>query len=74
LRRIVPATRIKSGTYINNDPKYYKKMNKQLRDGRFKTMAEVLLSHAQKDDKAPEVIVSPNDPRVEFALTIAIKK
>lgn len=71
--RIVPAVRTKSGAYNNDNPKYYKKINKQLRDGRFKAMAEILLYHAQKGDKAPEVKVYPDDPRVEFALKAAIE-
>ena len=70
-QRIVPAVRTKSGAYNNNNPKFYKKMNKQLRDGRFKAMAEILLYHAQKGDKAPEVLVYPDDPRVQFALQAA---
>jgi predicted TIM-barrel fold metal-dependent hydrolase len=72
-QRIVPAVRTKSGAYINNSPKYYKKMEKQLRDGRFKAMAEILLYHAQKGDLAPEVTVYPDDPRVRFALKAAMK-
>lgn len=72
-QRIVPAVRTKSGAYNNDNPKYYKKMKKQLRDGRFKAIAEILLYHAQKGDKAPEVVVYPDDPRVEFALNAAIE-
>jgi predicted TIM-barrel fold metal-dependent hydrolase len=71
-QQIVPAVRTKSGAYNTDNPKYYKKMNNQLRDGRFKAMAEILLYHAQKGDKAPEVMVYPDDPRVEFALNAAI--
>jgi predicted TIM-barrel fold metal-dependent hydrolase len=71
-QRIVPAVRTKSGAYNADNPKYFKKMNNQLRDSRFKAMAEILLYHAQKGDKAPEVMVYPDDPRVEFALNAAI--
>jgi len=72
-QRIVPAVRTKSGAYNTDNPKYYKKMKKQLRDGRYKAMAEILLYHAQKGDKAPEVMVYPDDPRVKFALNAAIE-
>ena len=72
-QRIVPAVRTKSGAYNTDNPKYYKKMNKQLRDGRFKAIAEILLYHSQKGEKAPEVMVYPDDPRVEFALHTAIE-
>jgi predicted TIM-barrel fold metal-dependent hydrolase len=73
-QRIVPAVRTKSGAYISDNPKYYRKMEKQLRDGRFKAIAEILLYHAQKGDKAPEVMVYPDDPRVEFAQKAALEK
>ncbi len=72
--RIIPAVRTKSGAYNKNHPKYYKKMAKQLKTGHFKAMAEVLIYHAQKGDKAPEVVVFPNDERVVFALNEAITK
>lgn len=69
--RIIPAVRTKSGAYTRNPPKYYKKMRKQLNSGRFRAMAEILLYHAQKGGKAPEVLVYPDDERVTFALEAA---
>ncbi|MBE9516152.1 MAG: amidohydrolase family protein [Proteobacteria bacterium] len=71
--RIVPAVRTKSGAYKKNRPKYYKKLRKQLNSGHFRAMAEVLMYHAQKGDKAPEVSVYPDDQRVQTALNAAIK-
>jgi len=71
--RIVPAIRTKSDAYNKNHPKYYKKLRKQLDSGHFKAMAEVLMYHAQKGSKAPEVFVFPNDDRVVFALGEAIE-
>ncbi len=71
--RIVPAVRTKSGAYNKNHPKYYKKLRKQLDSGRFKAMAEVLMYHEQKGSKAPEVIVYPDDQRVQAALNAAIE-
>ena len=73
-KRIIPAVRTKSGDYNKNHPKYYKKMRKQIESGRFKAMAEILLYHAQKGDKAPEVVVYPDDKRVLFALSESIAK
>lgn len=70
--RIVPAVRTKSGAYNNNHPKYYKKLSKQLNSHQFNAIAEVLIYHAQKGDKAPEVIVHPQDKRVQTALDAAI--
>ena len=72
--RILPAIRTKSDAYVKNRPRYYKKMRRQLDSGRFKAMAEILLYHAQKGDKAPEVIVYPDDKRVQFALSEVIEK
>jgi len=72
--RIVPAVRTKSGAYTRNPQKYYKKMRKQLDSGRFRAMAEVLMYHAQKGDKAPEVVVYPDDQRVVYALDAAMEQ
>jgi predicted TIM-barrel fold metal-dependent hydrolase len=71
--RIVPAVRTKSGAYNKNKPKYYKKLRKQLDSGQYKAKAEVLMYHAQKGSKAPEVIVFPDDKRVQAALNAAIE-
>jgi hypothetical protein len=72
--RIVPAVRTKSGAYNKNRPKYYKKLREQLESGKFKAMAEILLYHARKGQKAPEVTVYPADRRVQTALSGAIQK
>lgn len=72
--RIVPAVRTKSGAYNKNSPKYYKKLHKQIDNGPFHAMAEVLMYHAQKGSKAPEVVVYPDDQRVPAALQVAIER
>ena len=69
---IIPAVRTKSGAYRKNKPKFYKKIDNQLDTGQYKAMVEILLYHAQKGDKAPEVIVYPDDERVQYVLTKAI--
>lgn len=71
--RIVPAVRTKSEAYQENSPRYYKMMRKQLGGGTFRAMAEVLLYHARKGGKAPEVVVYPDDARARFALNAAIE-
>jgi Tat protein secretion system quality control protein TatD with DNase activity len=71
--RIIPAVRTKSEAYNKNLPKYYKKLRKQIESGRFSAFAEVLMYHAQKGEKAPEVTVYPSDQRVQAALNEAIK-
>lgn len=69
--RIVPAMRTKSGAYAANRPGYYSKLDEQEASGRFAAMAEVLLYHAQKGDKAGEVDILASDRRVRYALNIA---
>lgn len=70
--KIIAAVRLKSKHYIRNTPKYYKKLKKQVKSERFNAMAEILLYHAKKGDRADEVIVSPNDERVTAALDAAL--
>jgi hypothetical protein len=69
--RIIPAIRTKSGAYAHNRPGYYRKLDTQHSSGQFAAMAEILLFHAQKGDKADEVDVLASDPRVQYALDIA---
>ena len=71
--RIIPAVRTKSDAYNKNHPKYFKELRKQIDCGRFKAMAEVLMYHAQKGDKAPEVVVYSKDQRVQAALNASIE-
>ena len=71
--RILPALRVKSKTYGHNHPKYYKQLRKQVQSGHFKAMAEVLMYHAKKGAKAPEVVVYPEDQRVQTTLRAAIE-
>ena len=70
--RIVPAVRTKGRDYRKNNKQFYRKLQRQVDSGRFNAMAEVLLYHAQKGDAAPEIVVEPDDPRVQAALDAAI--
>jgi len=71
--QVVAAVRTKSKHYINNTQKYYQKLSKQLKSGRYNAMAEILLYHAQKGDRAGKVEVYPDDERVQFAFRNAEK-
>lgn len=71
--QIVASVRTKSRHYKLNTNKYYKKLSAQLNSGRFKAMSEVLLYHAQKGDRADEVVIYPDDERVEAAFEGARK-
>ena len=72
--RIVPAVRTKSEAYNRGNPKYYDQVRQQVASGKFNAMAEILLYHAQKGKKAPEVSVDPADERVKFTLDRAIEQ
>jgi predicted TIM-barrel fold metal-dependent hydrolase len=75
--RIIPAVRTKSRLYRENDPRFYKFLKKQVNMPQFGAMAEILMYHAQKGlrrKRAPQVIVFPDDERVQAALNYAIKK
>lgn len=69
--QIVASVRTKSKYYKRNTKKYYKKQSKQVNSGRFNAMAELLLYHAQKGDRADEVVIYPDDERVNAAFIAA---
>ncbi|MEA3405772.1 MAG: amidohydrolase family protein [Pseudomonadota bacterium] len=71
---IIPAVRSKGDPYHTSSLKYYEILKKQVASPQYNAMAEVLLYHAQKGKKAPEVSVYPDDKRVQTALNYAIKK
>lgn len=71
--RITPAVRTKGNPYDSGSPKYYKALKAQVASGKYSAIAEILLYHAQKGMKAPEVEVYPDDKRVLAALSCAIE-
>ena len=60
--RVTASVRTKSRHYASNSPKYYKSLKKQVRMPGFGAMAEVIMWHAKKGDKAPEWVVPPGLP------------
>ncbi len=76
--RITAAVRTKGRIYMQNQPKYYRLLRKQLAMPRFGAMAEVMMWHAEKGNplnpKAPEVVVYPDDERVQVALRAALER
>ena len=76
--RITPAVRTKGGIYRRNRPRYYKRLEKHLAMPGYGAMAEVILWHAEKGNpdrpKAPEVVVHPQDERVQALLGAAIER
>ena len=72
--RIIPAVRTKGKPYDTASKKYYEILSKQITTKQYHAMAEVLLYHAKKGNRAPEVIVYPDDKRVQVVLNYAIEK
>jgi len=73
-QRIVPSVRTKSDAFDKNPANWRKFIMAQTDSGRFRAMAEMLLYHAQKGNKAPEVRAYPKDDRVRFVLAIAAQQ
>ena len=72
--RIIPAVRMKSRAYNENDGKYYEALKREVESDNFNAMSEVMMYHAQKGRRYPEIIVFPNDDRVQTALRYAVEK
>ncbi len=73
-QRIVPSMRTKSDAFDKNPGKWRDFIRAQVNSGRFGAMAEMLLYHARKGNKAPEVRAYPDDDRVWFALDAASER
>lgn len=70
--RIIPAVRTKGRAYQLGQASYFMELENQVRDVRFRAMAEVLVYHARKGERAPEVVVEIGDRRIEAALAAAL--
>ena len=73
-QRITASVRTKSCAYQQDSPGYYKTLERDLGSGRFGAISELLMYHAQKGQRAPEVAVYPNEKRVQSALRLVKKK
>jgi len=72
--RIVPMVRTKGKPFNDNQPGYYSLMEKQLTNPAFKGMGEILLYHARKGNKAPEISVRPGEEQAAFAIDACIRR
>lgn len=72
--RITAAVRSKGRAFNKNKPKFRKFIRRQLKQPIFKALGEVILFHAQKGNKAPEINVSLDSPQVQMLLNVAIEK
>jgi len=70
---VIASVRTKGREYKENSRRYYRMLHRQVDSGLYHAMAEVLLYHAMKGDLADEVVVYPDDERVQAALEGAKK-
>lgn len=70
---VIASIRTKGGKYTKGKPQYYDKLERQSSNGKFGAIAEVIMYHAQKGNKAAEVNIYPDDRRVKAALQAAKK-
>ena len=72
--RITASVRTKGYPYALNKEKYYKLLKKQMQMPSFGGMAEIIMWHAKKGNKAPEWNIPPDAQQVQAALKGALKK
>jgi predicted TIM-barrel fold metal-dependent hydrolase len=70
--RIIPLVRSKGTAYQDKTPAYFASLHSQSATGRFSGVAEILIYHARKGNKAPEVNVDLTDERVSALLKMAL--
>ena len=72
--RITAAVRTKGRAFNENKPKFQNFIRRQLKLPAFKALGEVILFHAQKGDKAPEINVSLDSPQARMLLDMALER
>lgn len=71
---IVPSVRTKGRAFDENRPGYYTLLDEQFKEPAFRAMSEIILVHAPKGRRAPEVNVAADTPQVKEAIRRAIAK
>ena len=71
---IVPSVRTKGRAFDENRPGYYALLDEQFKEPAFRAMSEIILVHAPKGKRAPEVNVAADTPQVKEAIQRAIAK
>jgi hypothetical protein len=71
---VVPSVRTKGRAFDENRPGYYTLLDEQFREPAFRAMSEIILVHAPKGRRAPEVNVAADAPQVKEAIRRAIDK
>mgnify|MGYP000300728147 CR=1 FL=1 len=72
--RITAAVRSKGRAFNDNKKKFRKLVKQQLKQPVFKALGEVILYHAQKGNKAPEINVSLDSPQAQLMLDAALDR
>ncbi len=73
-QRVVASVRTKGNPWSKNSDKFYKKLKKQLKMAEFRAMAELILWHAAKGNKAPEWVIQTDSPQAQAAMNAAFKR
>lgn len=68
---VVPMVRSKSNAYTQGTKGYYRQLEEQLAEPEFKAMAELILTHNQKGNRADEVYLPAAAPQVQAAVGAA---
>lgn len=68
---VVPMVRTKSNAYAQGNKGYYRQLEEQLAEPLFQAMAEIILTHNQKGDRADEVYLPASSPQVQTAIAAA---
>ena len=71
---IVPSVRTKGRAFDENLPAYYALLDEQFKEPAFRAMSEIILVHASKGKRAPEVNVAADTPQVKEAIRRAMAK
>jgi len=69
---IVPSVRTKGRAFDENRAGYYALLDEQFKEPAFRAMSEIILAHAPKGRRAPEVNVAADTPQVKEAIKRAI--
>ena len=72
--RVTPSVRTKGGHYNRNRPKYYRMLKAQLRHPGFGAMAEIIIWHAAKGNRAPLQDIAITAPQARAAIDGALRK
>ena len=68
---VVPMVRTKSNAYAQANKGYYRQLEEQLAEPAFQAMAEIILAHNQKGDRAEAVYLPAASPQAQAAITAA---